>query len=63
MKEYIILDSNNNWLSTDTNKEYALKMFEKIKRAIKNEEETFGETELGNEIYLFEAKELRRFEL
>jgi hypothetical protein len=60
--EYIIVDSNNNWLSTDTNKKRAIGQFNEMKEHCKNDEEYEG-MELGEEIYLYEAKEIKSFKL
>ena len=50
--EYIILDSNNNWLSTTTTKEEALAEY----KAIKDGQGDVYDMEVGDELWLYEAK-------
>ena len=53
-KEYIIVDSNNNWLSTCTSKKEALKQLKKFEKLSEKEEEYEG-MDVGEDVYLYEA--------
>lgn len=54
--EYIIVDDNNNWLSTCTTKESALKDYKELSKMSGLE---YGEMEVGETLYLYEAKQLK----
>ncbi len=59
-KDYIILDSNNNWLSTlkkITEKE-AKEELKKFIKISKSKDNTYGDMEVGKDIYLYEVKEI-----
>ena len=56
-KEYIIVDSNNNWLSTCTSKSEALKKLKKFEKLSEKEEE-YENMEVGEDIYVYEALQI-----
>jgi len=59
-KEYLIIDNLNQWLATDTSKKYALQSLRDIKECAESNS-GYGEAEeIGDTIYLYEAKELKR---
>ena len=60
--EYIIVDSNNNWLATDTKFKDALKSFEDMKSNLNDNDGQYGDIYIGDTIYLYKAKEIKRFE-
>lgn len=55
--EYIIVDTNNNWLATETNKKDAMISMRKLIKMGKKGESYEG-MEIGDIVYLFEAKEI-----
>lgn len=58
-KEYLILDSNNNWYITTDDKEEALTMFKEIVDA-RDRGDTYGiADEVGEDIWLFEANTIK----
>ncbi len=61
--EYIIIDSNNQWLATENRKKDArIKLRELI--SLRKNGDGYGETdEIGETLYLYEAKEITRSEL
>lgn len=58
-KEYIIVDSNNNWLSTGTDKNEALQELKEFKKIARKNGE-YENMEVGETIYLYEAIEIKR---
>lgn len=53
--EYIIINSNNEWLATESTLKEAIKRFSEIKRQLIEEQD-------DTEIYLYKAKEIKRFQ-
>lgn len=54
--EYLVVDSNNNWLSMGTDKKEIIK---EAKRLSKMKE--YSGMEIGDEIFVYEAKEIMSF--
>lgn len=55
-KEYLVVDSNNNWLSMGLDKEEAIAEAKDFSK-----QDEFGDMEIGDEIWVYEAKEIYKF--